>query len=1222
VKTTKQAILILCLAAVPQGLLRSQVSITTDTVYSQSFDGLSGTGPAGTLVPWSDNSTIPGWYAYHERQSTSYTPGPPVNYIIDDGTATLSGWGLRSYGSLSPDQTNPSSDRALGELSSTIATYRFSFAVRLINSKGKPVSAFSVSYRGEQWKQSTDTAGLVFEYMVGAISIQGGTWTRVASLDFVPLKIGPATALDGNAAENRTLKSGTIPDTVANGQEIWLRWTKMGLFSCGLAVDDFSVSYKLITTAEPTDQPTNLTFSEVTATSMTVSYTAAFPGVSGYLVLLKEGSAPAGIPVDYADYAIGDLIGDSRVVYMGGDTLFSRSTLHPGTQYYFGVFAFNGLANARNYLNANPLKGNQSTLDARASLNSDVVAVASSETPQISSVVNDASPLSSSTGVQVWQVTVRDGGADGDTDTKPTNLVGMTLSQGPANTVGDWSGSILAADLFDGSTWLASGTTNAQSMTFTEFSGSVPDNGSKTLSLRLSLKSTGIIDHRVFHLSLSPQNILTESDSTSSQMSSFTPISSDSAKNVVQVTATKLAFLQQPTGTIVGKPIIPPVVVAATDPNNNTDQDYPTDIRITASGANLYGSPVSATPLSGAAVFTSLLFTTVGSSVALTASSGSWLVTSPPFKVLTQRAFYVDSNTGTDSSDGLSPSTAWQSLTKVNSTTFQPGDSLLFRSGCTWTGMLNPKGSGDSSAAIVIDLYGGSTKPVINGNGITGYGTVYFYNQQYWEVNNLEITNDALTGGDRRGVYIVFNNFGLAHHIHLKSLFIHNVKGLIGDELIHKKTAGIGIETDDNGTIPTRCDDILIEGCTISNIDNQGLFTANLASSAYPMTPEWMDRRFTNVRIRKNTIHHISKNAMILRFLDGGVVEHNVCYETATGTTGNTMFTTSCNGTVFQFNEGYYNRASLQGAGFGDGSMYDADLKSVNITFQYSYSHDNSHGLLWTCTTQPDSNIVCRYNVSRNDNGVIFCISYPTTSVYCYNNTIYIGPGVSPVIISERNMNAGTREYHFYNNIIYNLSPNASYVFDTTGSYTRIIDNNLFYGLPPAGEPPDSHKVTGDPLFVDPASAGTGWSTAFGFVLGKNSAAIDNGILLPDHAAKDFQGNLVPYGGKIDMGAFEYQSSSGVSTQEQVPAQMRLFDAYPNPFNPKTTIRFEVPARENLSLKVYDLLGREVRTLAEGMRDCGRYDVTFEGEGLSSGIYICLLKTSRGVLKAKLVLLK
>jgi hypothetical protein len=400
-------------------------------------------------------------------------------------------------------------------------------------------------------------------------------------------------------------------------------------------------------------------------------------------------------------------------------------------------------------------------------------------------------------------------------------------------------------------------------------------------------------------------------------------------------------------------------------------------------------------------------------------------------------SYYIDGVGGNDTNDGKTPATAWQNLAKINATTFQPGDTLFMKSGVTWTGQLSPKGSGNASKPIVLTSYGGAARAIIDGNGILSTGAVYLFNQEYWEISNLEVVNDAAAAGDRRGVYIAASNFGVVHHIYLRNLYVHNIKGIVGDNDAQKRTAGIGIETTNDLTTPTRFDDLLIEGCIISTVDNTGLFTDNTVSGArsdYPQTGKWPARRFTNVRIRNNTVHHIAKNAMILRFLEKGVVEYNVCYETALKTTGNTIFTASCDGTVFQYNEGYFNRST--GA---DGSMYDADLRSPNTIWQYSYSHDNAHGLFWTCSVQEDTNIVCRYNVSQNDKGIIFCINYPNTSVSCYNNTIYIGSSLAPTIISERNVNTGTRTYTFYNNIIYNLSSTAQYDFRSSGYTMDII---------------------------------------------------------------------------------------------------------------------------------------------------------------------------------------
>jgi hypothetical protein len=233
-----------------------------------------------------------------------------------------------------------------------------------------------------------------------------------------------------------------------------------------------------------------------------------------------------------------------------------------------------------------------------------------------------------------------------------------------------------------------------------------------------------------------------------------------------------------------------------------------------------------------------------------------------------QTTYYVDATGGSDASNGTSTSTAWKTLTKVNGTTFSPGDKILFKSGETWTGTLSPKGSGNVTSPISIDMYGGTVKPIMNGNGVTGTAAVYFTNQQYWELNNLEIKNDATSGGDRRGVYITASNFGVVNHWVLRNLYIHNVKGLIGDTDTSKKTGGIGIAVTADAT-PTRFNDILIDGCTIAYCDNEGLYTDNLVvRNDYPRSSAWNNRRFTNVIISNNVIHHISKNAMILRLLD------------------------------------------------------------------------------------------------------------------------------------------------------------------------------------------------------------------------------------------------------------------------------------------------------------------------------------------------------------------
>ncbi len=69
------------------------------------------------------------------------------------------------------------------------------------------------------------------------------------------------------------------------------------------------------------------------------------------------------------------------------------------------------------------------------------------------------------------------------------------------------------------------------------------------------------------------------------------------------------------------------------------------------------------------------------------------------------------------------------------------------------------------------------------------------------------------------------------------------------------------------------------------------------------------------------------------------------------------------------------------------------------------------------------------------------------------------------------------------------------------------------------------------------------------------------------------------------------------------PGSYKLYNNYPNPFNPTTTIRFEVPSSSVVWLGVYDILGREVSVLVNERKDAGIHEVKFDASGLSSGVY-------------------
>ena len=537
--------------------------------------------------------------------------------------------------------------------------------------------------------------------------------------------------------------------------------------------------------------------------------------------------------------------------------------------------------------------------------------------------------------------------------------------------------------------------------------------------------------------------------------------------------------------------------------------------------------------------------------------------------------YYIDSVAGLDANNGTTIATPWKSVSKVNTKTLVASDKIYLKCGSVWNGeQLKFLGSGSSANPIIVDQYGTGVKPILNGNGLTtaNQGVVYLYNQDYIEINNLEITNYPLTsesianpnsiffvglfelganpyGADRRGVMVAIKDKGVCNHIYLKNLNIHHIKGQLGNGqltvngAIPKRTGGIYFAVLNEATASnSRFNDVLIDNCAINYCENTGLAFDNEDNVYYPGGLElasWTARKFTNIKVSNNVIHHIGKNAMIIRCTDEtGLIEYNTCYETALGTTGNTMFSARAKGTVFQYNEGYFNRSTTQNVDPGsiDGSMYDPDYGSVGVIFQYSYSHDNSEGIYWGCNTRGSNNntsgipdpedVGCtlRYCISQNDMGDLIFFNYPSAGNEIYNNIFYIKSGLSSKIIHE----SGTKNhsYNFFNNIIFDAG-NATYAWGSgAGVQTRNFKNNVFFGIPVPTEINDNLIVTSNPLFVNPGtgSSGTGIlsiNSLDGYKLKLGSPALANGKVVSTNGGKDYFGNSVSSSANPNRGAFE-----------------------------------------------------------------------------------------------------
>jgi len=115
------------------------------------------------------------------------------------------------------------------------------------------------------------------------------------------------------------------------------------------------------------------------------------------------------------------------------------------------------------------------------------------------------------------------------------------------------------------------------------------------------------------------------------------------------------------------------------------------------------------------------------------------------------------------------------------------------------------------------------------------------------------------------------------------------------------------------------------------------------------------------------------------------------------------------------------------------------------------------------------------------------------------------------------------------------------------------------------------------------------------------------------------QVNISTNGGNISI-PIDYLVD--VEKLPEVPTEFRLSQNYPNPFNPSTSIEFSIPKTTNVSLKIYDLLGKEVTTLLDEKKSTGTYKVNFNASNLASGIYVYRLETDEFIDTKKLLLLK
>jgi len=498
---------------------------------------------------------------------------------------------------------------------------------------------------------------------------------------------------------------------------------------------------------------------------------------------------------------------------------------------------------------------------------------------------------------------------------------------------------------------------------------------------------------------------------------------------------------------------------------------------------------------------------------------------------------YVNCSLASDGNG--SQASPWNSLSDVNARTFVAGDSIFLARGTSCNGSLQPKGSGTSGSPITIDAYGTGALPIVNG-GSTNNAAVYLNNQQYLQINNLEII-----GGVKYGVYITGDTANQPlNGITLTNLNVHGATGTSTSRSdsgeVFLSASGIG-QTLNNTVIDgvTAHDSKVSEGIIVEAGGGW------VGGSSQPLG--------NNVTVKNSTAYNVYGDGILIMELTNGLLENNVVYNTgqcpSCGSTPSGLWEWWCQTCTVQNNESYANQTWG-----GDGGDFDIDYYNTGNIVQYNYGHDSAGYCVanFGAENTSDSNNIIRYNICSNNarkasnasQGDVFLSTWDGGSlngIQIYNNTFYWNPASPAALLNTTNATfTGTAPDFFKNNIVYSTVPNM-----ISASSPVTLDSNIYYVVSGAPEwnwsgntytslaayrqasSQDAHSLVADPMPNDPTSNATGMPTA-AFTLQPGSPAIGAGadvcmgIAGCTMGTQDFFGNPLPADGAgLNIGAYQ-----------------------------------------------------------------------------------------------------
>jgi hypothetical protein len=287
-------------------------------------------------------------------------------------------------------------------------------------------------------------------------------------------------------------------------------------------------------------------------------------------------------------------------------------------------------------------------------------------------------------------------------------------------------------------------------------------------------------------------------------------------------------------------------------------------------------------------------------------------------------------------------------------------------------------------------------------------------------------------------------------------------------------------------------------------------------------------------------------------------------------------------------------------------------------------------------------------NPSSTGTGIIYGISmyetsnlYPDTVVYNSVNIFGSSAGIRQSVAIYRASSTGTAGVFFRNNNVQNIRTDAGGAYTAigkTGVATVMSSdyNNLFVSTADTSHAIGRINATNPVLYRTIAD----WRG----ISGVDSSSIsvspqftsNTDLHIPNGTATQIEGHGIPVPGITtdidgnprssqtpDIGADEFTGATGVKhTSTLLPSEFVLEQNFPNPFNPSTEIRYQLPASSYVTVTVFDILGKEIASLVNEKQEAGFYSVQFNAGRLCSGMYFYRIRADDFVQINKMILIK